>query len=61
MCKLYKYKVVREDLHGNRGKRTKTYYSYTDRLKIGGLYAHLGSGFPGFQRVLSMATEELPD
>lgn len=61
MLKLYKYKVIREDMQGNRGRRAKTYYSYTDRLKVGGLYAHLGHGFPGLQRVLSVAVEEIPD
>lgn len=61
MCKLYKYKVVREDLKGNRRKRTKTYWSFDNELNVGGLYAHLGSGFPGLQRVLSMTIEELPE
>lgn len=61
MWKSYRYKVIREDLQGNRGKRAKTYYSYTDNLKVGGLYAHLGHGFPGFQRVLSVTVEEYPD
>ena len=57
MCKLYKYKVVREDLNGKRGKRAKTLYSFENNLKVGGLYCHLGAGFPGFQRVLSVTTE----
>ena len=61
MCKIYKYKLIREDLKGNRGKRTKTYFSFENNLTVGGLYVHLGSGFPGFQRVLSMTIEELPD
>lgn len=47
MQKLYQYRVVREDIQGNRGKRAKTYWSFTDELKVGGLYAHLGGGFPG--------------
>lgn len=58
---LYVYKVVREDINGNRGKRARQLYRYKPDLKIGGLYVHLGSGFPGMQRVLSMETEEYPD
>lgn len=61
MCKLYKYKVIREDMNGNRGKRAKTYWSFEEKLTIGGLYVHLGPGFPGMQRVLSLEVEELED
>lgn len=61
MWKLYKYKIIREDLKGNQGKRAKTYWSFTENLKVGGLYVHLGYGFPGLQRVLSMTIEEYPD
>ena len=61
MCKIYKYKLIREDLKGNRSKRAKTYFSFENNLTVGGLYVHLGSGFPGLQRVLSMTVEELPD
>lgn len=61
MCKLYKYKVIREHMDGSRGKRTKTYFSFENNLTVGGLYVHLGPGFPGLQRVLSMKVEELPD
>lgn len=61
MCKLYKYKVIREDMKGNRGKRVKTYWSFEEKLTIGGLYVHLGPGFPGMQRVLSLEVEELGD
>lgn len=61
MCKIYKYKVVREDWNGKPGKRAKTYWGFEDDLKVGGLYAHLGKGFPGFQRVLSVEEEELPE
>ena len=59
MCKLYKYKVVREHLDGTRSKRAKTYWSFEDNLRVGGLYVHLGSGFPGFQRVISVEVEEI--
>lgn len=59
---LYVYRVVREDLTtGKRGARSKRYWSYTPNLTIGGLYLHLGPGYPGLQRVLSMTTEALPD
>lgn len=61
MCKLYKYKVIRERMDGTRGKRAKTYWSFENRLTVGGLYLHLGKGFPGPQRVLSMEEEEWPD
>lgn len=61
MCKIYKYKVVREDWNGKLGKRAKTYWSFENRLTVGGLYLHLGKGFPGLQRVLSMEEEEWPD
>lgn len=58
---LYVYKVIRENLDGSRGKRAKNYSCFKPKLKVGGLYVHLGPGFPGFQRVLGMSTEELPD
>lgn len=61
MCKLYKYKVIREDMNGNQGKRAKTYWSFEEKLTIGGLYVHLGPGFPGMQRVLNLEVEELGD
>ena len=58
---MYIYKVIREYPDGSRGKRTKNLWRWENDLKVGGLYVHLGSGFPGMQRVLSMETEELPD
>ena len=58
---MYIYKVIREYPDGSRGKRTKRLWRWENDLKVGGLYVHLGSGFPGLQRVLSMETEELPD
>lgn len=55
---LYTYRVVRENVAtGERGKRTKTIDRY-EPLKIGGLYAHLGKGFPGFQRILELVSVE---
>ena len=55
MGELIEYKIVRENLDGKRGKRNKTLYRWDDdeQLTIGGLYMHLGPGYPGMQRVLS--------
>lgn len=58
---LYIYKVVREYLDGTQGKRAKLYYCYGPDLNIGGLYVHLGPGYPGLQRVLSMTMEDSSD
>lgn len=58
---MYIYKVVREHMDGSRSKRAKNLYRHDNDLKVGGLYLHLGSGFPGMQRVLSMETKEYPD
>lgn len=61
MEKEYIYTVVREDfVTGERAKRTRKYYSYTPRLEVGGLYTHLGEGFPGCQRVLSVKEHFVP-
>ena len=43
-----------------KGSSLKNLWRWEDNLKVGGLYVHLGSSFPGMQRVLSMETEELP-
>lgn len=59
---MYIYKVVREYSDGSRGKRAKKLYCWEhEQLNVGGLYVHLGRGFPGMQRVLSVETKELPD
>lgn len=58
---LYIYKVIREYVDGTQGKRAKSLSMYTPDLTVGGLYVHLGPGYPGLQRVLSMTTEEFPD
>lgn len=43
--------VVREDFRtGERAKHTRKYYSFTP-LTVGGLYVHLGKGYPGCRRV----------
>ena len=53
--KMMKYRVIREYPDGSRGKRSKSLLRYIDQdpLVIGGLYVHLGNGYPGMQRVLS--------
>lgn len=53
MACMYTYKVVRENAdNGQQGLRKKLYYGY-EPLTVGGLYVHLGAGFPGFHRVLN--------
>ena len=53
--KMMKYKVIREYPDGSRAKRSRVMYRYMgeDPLQIGGLYVHLGNGYPGMQRILS--------
>lgn len=58
---LYVYRVIRERVDGTRGKRTKRCTRWEPDLQVGGLYVHLGPGFPGLQRVLSMEKEEILD
>ena len=58
---MYIYKVIREYSDGSRGKRAKNLYRFEPDLKIGGLYVHLGGGYPGMQRVLDMAAKVFPD
>ncbi|MCD8073751.1 MAG: hypothetical protein LUF27_01720 [Lachnospiraceae bacterium] len=54
MAKCYVYKVIRENVvTGEQGKRPKKCWRF-EPLKVGGLYCHLGDGFPGFQRVLEL-------
>lgn len=55
MTKCYVYKVIRENVvTGQKGKRSKIYFCFDKPLKVGGIYCGLGSGFPGFQRVLEL-------
>lgn len=56
----YTYKVLREYQDGSSAKRAKTITRYKP-LTVGGLYVHLGKGFPGMQRVLSEEVKELED
>lgn len=55
--KRYIYRVARENLATCERKRSRTIERY-DPLKVGGLYMHLGSGYPGAQRVLELIGEE---
>lgn len=61
MYTLYIYKVVREYADGTQGKRARTLCLYEPDLVVGGVYAHLGLGYPGLQRVVSMTTEQVQD
>lgn len=56
----YIYTVVREDFRtGERAKRTKKYYTFKP-ITVGSLYTHLGKGYPGCQRVLSVEEHRVP-
>lgn len=59
---LYTYRIIKEDVvTGERAKRSRKISRYKP-LDIGGLYCHLGNGYPGFYRVLELvATEPLDD
>lgn len=54
---MYVYRIIRENVvNGQRAKRTRTIDRY-EPLKIGGLYMHLGKGYPGAYRVLELIEE----
>lgn len=56
--KRYIYKVARENAFtGERAKKSRMIERY-DQLKVGGLYMHLGSGYPGAQRILELERVE---
>lgn len=57
----YIYTVVREYPDGSRTKRKSKVYRFKPELTVGGLYVHLGKGFPGMRRVLSVSTREITD
>lgn len=55
---LYTYRIIKENcVNGQRAKRTRTITRYKP-LEIGGLYLHLGDGYPGAYRVLELIKEE---
>lgn len=54
--KRYTYKVIRENVvTGERAKRSRTIERY-EPLTVGGLYVHLGSGYPGARRILELVS-----
>ena len=57
----YIYAVVREYPDGSIAKRKNKIYRFEPDLRVGGLYVHLGAGFPGMQRILSVSERHLPD
>ena len=60
MSTEYIYKVVREDPKtGAQGKHPKRYFTFKP-LQVGGLYILREKGYPGYQRVLSVETKEMP-
>lgn len=59
MAKQYIYKLIREDwATGAQAKRHRTIIRDKPDLKVGGLYVHLGKGYPGCQRVISQEIRE---
>lgn len=59
--KTYIYKVIRENPDGSTGKKPKNIRRSAMDLNVGGLYLHLGKGYPGMQRVISLEVEEVLD
>lgn len=58
--KEYTYKLVREYPDGSRAGRVRNITRYKP-LTVGGLYTHLGKGFPGMQRVISGENKEIEE
>ena len=58
MAAQYIYKLIREDWNQPPGKRPRTIIRDKTDLRVGGLYVHLGKGYPGCQRVVSMEIRE---
>lgn len=56
--KEYTYKLVREYPDGIRAGRVRNITRYKP-LVVGGLYVHLGNGFPGMQRIISEEVKEM--
>lgn len=57
---VYVYKVVREYPDGRRSGRVRNITRYKP-LVVGGLYVHLGNGFPGMQRIISEEVKEMEE
>lgn len=61
MVHKYVYKVVREDFcTDRRAKRCRKITQY-EPLRIGGLYCHLGKGYPGCYRVLELVEKTVEE
>lgn len=57
----YTYKIVKENYStGEHAKRSRT-ISRCQPLTVGGLYFHLGKGFPGCYRVLALIRADEPE
>ena len=55
---MYTYKIIKEDFYtGICAKRTRT-ICRNRPLEVGGLYSHLGKGYPGTYRALELIEEE---
>lgn len=54
---MYTYKVVKENWNGSQAKRSRR-ITRNKPLVVGGLYVHLGKGFPGAYRVLELLEED---
>lgn len=62
MSQQYVYKLVRENwITGARSKRSRTIIRNKPDLRVGGLYVHLGKGYPGCQRIISMETVSIDE
>lgn len=54
---MHTYRIVKENLvNGVRSARTRT-IDRNKPLEVGGLYLHLGKGYPGAYRVLELIGE----
>lgn len=53
---MYTYRIAKEDITGKRCKRTRIIERRT-KMKVGGLYVHLGRGIKGTYRVLEEIKE----
>lgn len=58
--KEYVYRVVREYPDGSQSKKSRT-ITRMKPLAVGGLYVHLGNGFPGMQRIISEEMREIEE
>ncbi len=51
---MYTYRIIKENpFNGKRAKRART-ITRNRPLEIGGLYLHLGKGYPGAYRIVAL-------